>query len=156
MSASDSTQQPSNHTAFANDGDDAALRDSLRRCSPATIDAALAYRKTGDAGCLPIVVIGIVQRFSDPEHRSKLDAPDADKLRLIDDLGIDSLTMMEIVMLVEEVTRMSISNEELRYLQSIGDIKVFIDCKARGVSLPASLEASAKLPVSGQGENSNA
>ncbi|RRK00063.1 acyl carrier protein [Opitutaceae bacterium TAV3] len=135
MSELDTNPPPANNSASAGD-DDAKIRADLRRCSPATIEAALAWRNTADASHLPAIVIGIVQRFSDPDLRPKLDAPDADNLRLIDDLGIDSLTMMEIVMLVEEVTRMSISNEELRYLRSIGDIKTFIDCKARGIPPP--------------------
>ncbi len=45
--------------------------------------------------------------------------------------------MMEIVMLVEEVTRTKIENEELRGLATIGDIKIFVDCRARGVTPPA-------------------
>ena len=57
-------------------------------------------------------------------------------LRLIEDLGIDSLTMMEIVILVEEVLQMSINNEELRHLRTIGDVKQFIECKVRGLPLP--------------------
>lgn len=59
-----------------------------------------------------------------------------DDLRLIEDLGIDSLTMMEIVILVEEVLQMSINNDELRNLRTVGDIKTFIDCKIRGLPLP--------------------
>ncbi|AHF91366.1 3-hydroxyacyl-ACP dehydratase [Opitutaceae bacterium TAV5] len=117
--------------------DEVILRESLRRCSAATIEAALAWRKTGNPRHLSPVVVGVVQRFTDPELRHRLDAPDAATLHLIDDLGIDSLTMMEIVMLVEEVTRMSISNEELQGLRSIGDINAFIDAKARGIPSPA-------------------
>jgi 3-hydroxyacyl-[acyl-carrier-protein] dehydratase len=44
--------------------------------------------------------------------------------------------MMEIVMLVEEVTQTKIENDELRGLVTIGDIKVFVDCRARGVTPP--------------------
>ena len=44
--------------------------------------------------------------------------------------------MMEIVILVEEVLQMSINNEELRHLRTIGDVKQFIDCKVRGLPLP--------------------
>ena len=60
----------------------------------------------------------------------------SDLLRLIEDLGIDSLTMMEIVILVEDVLQMSINNDELRNLRTVGDVKTFIDCKIRGLPLP--------------------
>jgi 3-hydroxyacyl-[acyl-carrier-protein] dehydratase len=55
---------------------------------------------------------------------------------MVEDLGIDSLTMMEIVILVEDVLQMQINNEELRNLRTVGDVKIFIDCKARGLPPP--------------------
>jgi len=84
---------------------------------------------------LPAIILGIIERFVEPDLRAKLRDPD-DDLRPIEDLGIDSLTMMEIVILVEEVLQMSINNEELRHLRTIGDVKQFIECKVRGLPLP--------------------
>lgn len=117
--------------------DEAALRESLRRCSPATIDAAVIYRKNKDIRQLPAIISGIIERFLEPDHRPRLSAEGNDDLRMIEDLGLDSLTMMEIVMLVEEVTQTKIENDELRGLVTIGDIKIFVDCRARGVPPPA-------------------
>lgn len=115
--------------------DETALRESLKRCSPATIEAAIAYRKTREASHLPAVIIGVIERFVEPDLRPKLKEAD-DELRLVEDLGIDSLTMMEIVILVEDVLQMQINNEDLRNLRTVGDIKVFIDCKVRGLPPP--------------------
>src|SRR4051812_35030973 len=115
--------------------DEAALREALKRCSPSTFEAAVQYRKTGNAEHVPAVVIGIIERFVEPDLRMKLKDAD-DDLRLIEDLGIDSLTMMEIVILVEDVLQMSINNDELRNLRTVGDVKTFIDCKIRGLPLP--------------------
>ena len=115
--------------------DESALRESLKRCSPATIEAAIAYRKTQEASHLPAVIIGVIERFVEPDLRAKLKEAD-DELRLVEDLGIDSLTMMEIVILVEDVLQMQINNEDLRNLRTVGDIKVFIDCKVRGLPPP--------------------
>ncbi|MFZ1056171.1 MAG: phosphopantetheine-binding protein [Opitutaceae bacterium] len=84
---------------------------------------------------MPAVVIGVIERFVEPDLRSKLKDAD-DDLRLIEDLGIDSLTMMEIVILVEDVLQLSINNDELRNLRTVGDVKTFIDCKIRGLPLP--------------------
>lgn len=116
--------------------DEDSLRESLRRCSSATIDAALAYRRDGDTKQLAAIIIGIFERFVEPDQRARL-AGECDDLRVIEDLGLDSLTMMEIVMLVEEVTQTKIENDELRGLVTIGDIKTFVDCRARGVEPPA-------------------
>lgn len=115
--------------------DEAALREALKRCSPSTFEAAVQYRKTGNAEHVPAVVIGVIERFVEPDLRTKLKDAD-DDLRLIEDLGIDSLTMMEIVILVEDVLQMSINNDELRNLRTVGDVKTFIDCKIRGLPLP--------------------
>ncbi|HTQ29900.1 MAG TPA: phosphopantetheine-binding protein [Opitutaceae bacterium] len=123
--------------------DEAALTEALKRCSPATIEAAVKFRKTGDPAYVPAVVIGIIERFAEPDQRAKLREAD-DDVRIIDDLGIDSLTMMEIVMLVEDTLQMSINNDELRHLRTLGDIKVFIDCKIRGLPLP---KPSRFLPI---------
>ncbi len=115
--------------------DEAALREALKRCSPSTFEAAVQFRKTGNPEHLPAVVIGVIERFVEPDLRMKLKDAD-DDLRLIEDLGIDSLTMMEIVILVEDVLQMSINNDELRNLRTVGDVKTFIDCKVRGLALP--------------------
>jgi len=115
--------------------EEAALRESLKRCSPGAIEAAVEFRKSGDPSQLPTVIVGVIERFVEPDLRAKLKTAD-DDLRLIEDLGIDSLTMMEIVILVEEVLQTTINNDELRNLRTTGDVKTFIDCKVRGLPLP--------------------
>ena len=116
--------------------DEAFLKDSLRRCSPASYEAAVQFRKTGNPEFVPAILLGIIERFVEPDLRPKLREAD-DELRIIEDLGIDSLTMMEIVILAEGVLQMSINNDELRNLRTIGDIKGFIDSKLRGLPPPA-------------------
>lgn len=115
--------------------DEASLKDSLRRCNSAALEAAIQFRKTGNPELVPVVLMGIIERFVEPDLRSKMHEGD-DELRLIEDLGIDSLTMMEIVILAEGVLQVSINNDELRNLRSIGDIKGFIDAKLRGITPP--------------------
>jgi 3-hydroxyacyl-[acyl-carrier-protein] dehydratase len=122
------------HKSFTAE-DEVALREALKRCSAPTFEAAVQFRRTGNAEHVPAVVIGMIERFVEPDLRPKLKDPD-DDLRLIEDLGIDSLTMMEIVILAEDVLQMSINNDELRNLRTVGDIKTFIDCKIRGLPLP--------------------
>lgn len=139
--SADGSQKSGTHTippmpSHAQEADEAALRESLKRCPPTTVEAALAFRATRDPAFVPAIVIGIVERFVEPDLRPRLKGG-ADDARFIDDLGIDSLTMMEIVILVEEVLQVQINNDELRNLRSIGDVKVFIDCKLRGVPPPA-------------------
>lgn len=124
---------PSNKT-FSEEEEE-SLKDSLKRCSPEAITAALTYRKTGDIEQIPTIIIGIIERYLEPDVRPRLKG-NTDDLRVLEDLGIDSLTMVEVVMLVEETLDISINNEELRDLRTLGDIKTFIDCKIKGLPLP--------------------
>jgi len=114
---------------------DAALREALKRCSPQTYEAARRFRATGEFAELPIIIRGVIARFVDRDHRDRLQVA-APELRLIEDLVIDSLTMMEIVMLAEEALPLSISNEELRHLRTLGEVEQFIVSKLRGLPPP--------------------
>ena len=111
------------------------LRESLKRCSPQTIAAAIEYRRTGRGEFLAPIVLGIIERFVEPEFRSKIQEGD-DEVRVVEDLGVDSLMMLEIVMLVEDTLDVSIENDELMELRTLGDVKTLIECKVRGVPLP--------------------
>lgn len=115
--------------------EDAHLRDLLKRCSAATVEAAVQYRRSKDPNHIPAIVLGVVERFLDPAAAQKLKEPD-DDLRVMEDLGLDSLTLMEAVIMIEEVIQISINNDELRNLRTIGDIRVFIDHKVRGLPPP--------------------
>lgn len=115
---------------------DHSLREALKRCRPAVITAALTYRHSGNAALLPEIISGVIERFVEPDLRPRLtNAPD--DLRLADDLGLDSLTMMEIVLLTEEVFHINISSEELRHLCTLGQIKSFVSCKVQGLTTGA-------------------
>jgi 3-hydroxyacyl-[acyl-carrier-protein] dehydratase len=111
------------------------LRDLLKRCPSGTYEAALAFRTKKDASQIETIVLGIIDRHLEPEQREILAKSD-DSLRMYEDLGMDSLTMLEIVMLIEQTLQVSIDNEELRDLRTLGDVKVYLDAKARGEDPP--------------------
>ena len=105
--------------------DEIPSRDVLIRFSPLTRQAAHEFRRTGDPNQLSVMVHALIEHCVDGGGREKLNADD-DQLRLVEDLGIDSLTMLEIVFLAEEVFEISISSEEIRLFRTVGDIKRFI------------------------------
>lgn len=104
------------------------LRESLKRCPEGAIEAAIQFQSTRDQALVPIIVLGIIERYVEPEVRPlvRVGAPET---RLAEDLGIDSLLMVEIVMLVEETLGLSIENEELRGLSTLGDLKTYLSQK---------------------------
>ena len=116
--------------------DDDQLRDTLKRCSPSTREAAREFRRTRNTAHLPAIVHGLIEHYVERDARAKL-ARSGDGLRLVEDLAIDSLTMLEIVFLAEEVLQVSIDNEELRPFRTVGDIKEFIVSKMGRTSPPA-------------------
>jgi acyl carrier protein len=111
--------------------DDPALRDALKRCSPATYYAACKFKAFGRSEDLRTLVLGVIERFVERQLRPKL-ADASDTLRLREDLAIDSLTMMEVVMIAEEVLRITVSNEELTHLRTLGEVHRFILQKLSG------------------------
>ncbi len=114
---------------------DNELREALKRCPESAIDAALAYNESKDPSLVPVIVLGILERFVEPEVRPII-REGKDSTRLMDDLGIDSLLMVEIVILVEETLGITIENEELRNTRTLGDLKGYLDAKTRGLPPP--------------------
>lgn len=103
----------------------AKLRNSFRRCSNETIEAIVSFRQTGDASFIPVIVYGIIQRYI-PSGKSTDISRLGDDTRLIEDLEIDSLTMLEVVLSVEEALQIRIENEELTQILTLGEVKKFV------------------------------
>ena len=97
--------------------DSEELRELLKRCPAGTLEAALAFRSEKDVSQIEKIVLGIIDRHLEPEQREILAKSD-DSLRMYEDLGMDSLTMLEIVMMIEQTLKVSIDNEELRDLRT--------------------------------------
>lgn len=108
-----------------------SLRTALKRCSAETVEAAIRYRTTGDPAAVAPVVYGIIERHLSPENtRNLATAPQSTKL--VADLGVDSLTLLEIVLSIEETLHITIENEELREIGTLGEVKDFITGKISG------------------------
>lgn len=103
----------------------ADIRTSLKRCSQETIDATLRFRESNNPEEIPTVIYGIIERYLPPESNVSLKNAD-DSTSLMEDLGIDSLTMLEIVLSIEEALGISIPTEELREIRTLGDAKNYI------------------------------
>jgi 3-hydroxyacyl-[acyl-carrier-protein] dehydratase len=115
--------------------DDAAVRELLKRCSAATGDAAIRFRRSGHPDLLPAIIRGVIEHYVEPGVRAKLH-PGGDELRLAEDLGLDSLTLMEIALFLEDVLLISIGNEELDAVRTIGDMRQLILSRLGGMPAP--------------------
>ena len=117
-----------------------ALRTSLKRCTQQTVEAAVRFRTTGDLAEIPAVVYGIIERHLPAENTRDLSQAGEDT-KLIEDLGIDSLTLLEIVLSIEETTGISVENEELREISTLGQVKDFIAHKISTAKDPQAAKA---------------
>lgn len=98
-----------------------SLAEMLRRCPPETHAAARDFRATRDPRHVAQIVRGVIERYVEPEFRPIVRNAD-DGMRLIEDLGIDSLTLMQIAVLVEDVLEVTTTDDQLRQLRTIGDV----------------------------------
>jgi len=56
--------------------------------------------------------------------------------RLREALAIDSLTLLEISFLAEEVLQILITDDEMQHLRTLGDIRRLMERKVRAIQLP--------------------
>jgi acyl carrier protein len=104
------------------------IRKALKRCSDETVDAALRLQEGVDDHDLDVIIRGVLARDLPEERLPAL--PDAsDDSRLIEDIGMDSFGMIEVVMTAEEVLGITISNEEMKGITTLGELKSFLRAK---------------------------
>jgi acyl carrier protein len=89
-------------------------------------EAHARWLATRDPEALAIVVIAIVA-YHRPD-RQRLEKPDdlSPDARLIEDLGFDSLALAEIIFFVEDLYQVSISNDDLRSIATVADLRAFV------------------------------
>lgn len=99
--------------------------DSLVGFPPRIIEAYLAYAKNGDPASLDVVVLGVLQFYLAKKPKESLDElPGA--TRLVEDLGCDSLTMMDTVFMVESLLDIKIDDVELARMTTLDELRGYI------------------------------
>jgi acyl carrier protein len=114
------------------------LRESFKRCSPETVAAILCFRRERDPASVIVIVNGVIERYLKLAPGETLaDKPGSTQLGV--DLGIDSLTMLEIVMAIEEALDFRIEDADARAIRTLGDVRQYVDDRVhdRPVSLAA-------------------
>jgi 3-hydroxyacyl-[acyl-carrier-protein] dehydratase len=107
------------------------INKALKRCSGETVAAALRLQDGVNAADLDVIIRGVLAR--DLQEESLATLPDAsDDARLIEDIGVDSFGMIEVVMTAEEVFGITISNDEMKGIRTLGELKSFLRAKLTG------------------------
>lgn len=113
-----------------------ALRDCLRHCGPETYESALRYWETGDPEAFREVALGIVAAASDHNVR-KLPKDELDRLSIVQDLAVDSLSLMEIGLLLEDALQISVNNNELLEMRTFGETIDYLNSRTSPFSEPS-------------------
>ncbi len=116
------------------------ITSALKRCSPESVEAALRFQTTHAEEDLSKIINGVLARDLPDTHTAQL-ATATNDTRLVDDLGMDSFGMIEVVMTAEEVFGLTIPNQELRDIHTLGSLKSYLLSKFKDMhaeALPAS------------------
>lgn len=101
---------------------------TLKRCSKATIEAALRYQSTQADEDLIVIIRGVLTRALPDENAAAVETANDDS-RLVEDLGLDSFGMIEVVMAAETIFGISIANSEMRGNVTLGELRAFLKSK---------------------------
>ena len=111
------------------------IKDSLVGFPPRVTSAYLAFAEHGDPANLDIVVLGVLQFYLAKKPPGSLeDMPGT--TRLIEDLGCDSLTMMDTVFMVETLFDIKLDDAELTKLVTLDDLRAHLRRNVQGSAAP--------------------
>ena len=105
--------------------------DGIRHLSPAAQTAFARFQTDGDPGMLDPIMLGLLEHFA-PGSPTPPMAGLAGSTRLIQDLGFDSLTMVEVVFFTEELFGISVTNAEVLQVHTLDDLRGFLRRKLTG------------------------
>jgi 3-hydroxyacyl-[acyl-carrier-protein] dehydratase len=88
-------------------------------------DAFRCFRSTGDVAALHLVVLAVVRDYMPRPGEAAL----TDEMRLIEDLGYDSLAVAETVFFLEDLLQVRIENKELIQVRTVGELRGFVTRK---------------------------
>ena len=98
--------------------------------SPPTLEAIRAYRQSRDPKLVGTIVQGIVEKYLPPEIRDR--APEA--MKALNAFGIESVTLMEIILDIQDALEIVITDAELRSLRNFDDATKLLREKVEALS----------------------
>ena len=101
------------------------IRETLVGFPPRVISAYHTFAEGGDAANLDIVVLGVLHFYLAKKPAEPLDALPG-TTRLVEDLGCDSLTMMDTIFMVETLFKVRIDDAELIQLTTLDELRLHL------------------------------
>ncbi|HEY3757257.1 MAG TPA: acyl carrier protein [Opitutaceae bacterium] len=108
---------------------DTESASALLRHFPADVVAAFdRFRETGEPAAAEIVVFAVIRDHM-VDRAAAANAQFARPQVLIDDLGFDSMAISEMVFFFEDLFLVTIANEEILRVRTVGDLCDFVRAK---------------------------
>ena len=101
------------------------IRETLVGFPPRVISAYHTFVEGGDASNLDIAVLGVLHFYLAKKPDEPLDALPG-TTRLVEDLGCDSLTMMDTIFMVETLFKVRIDDAELIQLTTLDELRLHL------------------------------
>jgi 3-hydroxyacyl-[acyl-carrier-protein] dehydratase len=101
------------------------LRQLLRGFPESTVLACEKYEATADPEVLETAVCGVIQHYLEkPPAVDVVHMPGT--TRLVADLGLDSLTMIEMIFLIEDLFGAKVPHEELIKITTLDELRALL------------------------------
>jgi acyl carrier protein len=98
------------------------VQENLTGFPKSVVDAYLGYADTGEIGHLDEVVLGVLQFYlAKPPPAPLATLPGS--TRLIADLGCDSLTMIDVMFLAENLLGIKLADDELVKIETLDELR---------------------------------
>jgi len=107
------------------------IRRGFKRCRPGTVEAIIDLQRNSNTELIPTIVRGIVWRYVRENARARLDQATAETALM--SLGIDSLTMMEIILDVQDALAVEIDDVDLKQMKTIGDVSELLEIRYKNI-----------------------
>lgn len=88
-------------------------------------DAYLRFTSTHAAEDADVVILAVVMDHV-PAAKARIAGAPGDALKLIEDLGFDSVAITELVFFIEDLFQVRISNDEIMRVRTVGDLRLFV------------------------------
>jgi acyl carrier protein len=111
------------------------IQESLVGFPSTVTDAYLAFVESRDLGKLDVVVLGVLTFYLARKPRQDLEELPGET-RLVEDLGCDSLTMMDTVFMVESLFDIKIDDDELEKIVTLDDLRAQLRRQFNGSTSP--------------------
>jgi acyl carrier protein len=112
------------------------INESLVGFPPRVTEAYRAFAEGGDLASLDVAVLGVLHFYLAKKPKEPLDALPG-TTRLVEDLGGDSLTMMDTVFMVESLLDIKIDDTELARLATLDELRAYIRQQVKNAATSA-------------------